>query len=246
MHGSSTYWDDIGALDDDLPAGWRRHARAAHLDLFERWVGAPTGTWLKTDLAEEGRSHRALLPLPPARWIAVDLSPAVAAVAAGRCAPAVADIRRLPVRDGAVDGILSTSTLDHFDVEDDIHVSLRELRRTLRPGGTLVLTLDNRANPLVALRNRLPGGVRRASGLAPFHVGPTLDLDGGVRALEQAGFAVLDTALLLHAPHVVGTRLARLGWWERRALPAFDRLGTTRAGRRSAHFVAFHASAGPA
>lgn len=75
------------------------------------------------------------------------------------------------------------------------------------------------------------------TGLAPFHVGPTLAERGLRDAVARAGFEVLAVEHVLHAPHVVGTRLARFRWWEERALPAFDRLGRTRIGRYSGHFV---------
>nr|MBA2279701.1 hypothetical protein [Acidimicrobiia bacterium] len=48
---------------------------------------------------------------------------------------------------------------------------------------------------------------------------------------------------LLHAPHVVGTRLARFGWWERRVLPRFAALARTRVAPVTGHFVAFLARA---
>ena len=50
-------------------------------------------------------------------------------------------------------------------------------------------------------------------------------------------------AHLLHAPHVVGTRLARFGWYERNVLPRFAALANTRAARFTGHFVAFLAVA---
>ena len=233
------YWDGLADQVDDLPDGWRRHARTAHLDLVARWVGDPGGRWLKTDLFEERSAVRALLPaLSTARWVGADVAPAT--VAASGVRPAVAaDVRRLPFPDASFDGVLSTSTLDHFDHRRSIERSLVELRRVLAPGGHLVLTLDNPDNPLVRLRNALPHAVARRTGLVPFAVGETLDLDHGVDALVRAGFEVVDTTTVLHAPHVVGTRLARFAWWERRALPAFDRLGATRASRFSGHFVAF-------
>jgi hypothetical protein len=106
-----------------------------------------------------------------------------------------------------------------------------------------VLTLDNRRNPLIRLRNALPRGVAARTGLVPFAVGHTLDERGGRAALERAGFAVERSAHLLHAPHVVGTRPARWGWYERRVLPRTAALGRTRLARWTAHFVAFLARA---
>lgn len=232
-------WDEVAGQADALPDGWRRHARQVHLDLLARWVGEPSGRWLKTDLFEERQPARALLGrLGSARWIGADV--ARATVLASGVRPAVtADVRSLPVADGAFDGVLSTSTLDHFDDPSSIAVALTELRRVLRPDGRLVLTLDNPQNPLVRLRNALPRGVARRTGLVPFAVGATLGLDDGTATLARCGFEVLDTATLLHAPHIVGTRLARHPAWERHALPRLDRAGETAIGRYTGHFVAF-------
>ncbi len=233
------YWDEVAEQSDALPDGWRRHARTAHLDLLATWVGEPTGRWLKTDLFEERQPNRALLgALPSAAWVGADLSRQT--VVGSGVRPAVAaDVRRLPFADGAFDGVLSTSTLDHFAEAASIDAALRELHRVLVPDGRLVVTLDNPDNPLVRARNALPDGLARRTGLGPFSGGATSGLDDGVAALGRSGFDVLDTAMLLHAPHVVGTRLARRRWWEERALPWFDRAGTTWAGRYTGHFVAF-------
>jgi SAM-dependent methyltransferase len=235
-----TYWDEVALGDDALPRGWRRRARTEHLELLRRWVGAPEGRWLKTDLFEERQEDRALLPhLGPATWFGTDLSPAVARHGGARSA--AADVRRLPFPDATFDGILSTSTLDHFDDVSEIDRSLVELRRVLRPGASLLLTLDNPRNPLIRLRNALPPGVARRTGLVPFSVGATLDATEGQGRLRAAGFEVVAVEHLLHAPHVVGTRLAAWGWYERRVLPRFARLARTRAAPWTGHFVAFHA-----
>jgi SAM-dependent methyltransferase len=238
-------WEQEGMYDDALPDGWRRHGRAAHLDLVHRWVGDLEGRWLKTDLQEERSPRRSLLDSLDGDWVGIDLSSQVARAAAGAgVVGAAADVRALPFATGSLDGVLSTSTLDHFHDPADIDRSLVELHRVLAPGGHLVLTLDNARHPLIRARNAMPPRWRRRTGLAPFHVGPTLSLEGGIRALERAGFDVVASDHLLHAPHVVGTRAARWRWWERTALPALDRLGSTRAARYTGHFVAFHARAG--
>ena len=227
---------------DTLPPGWRRHARRAHLALIGRWVGTPRGRWLKTDLFEEVSPVRALLPLP-GEWVGIDASLPVVQRVQLPIETLIADVRRLPFPDSSFDGVLSTSTLDHFDHEGDIHVALSELRRVLRPGGELILTLDNPDNPLVRIRNALPRRLQRASGLVNFYLGPTLSDQDGARALKRSGFHVLEVAYLLHAPHVIGTRMALFAWYERLALPFFDRLASTRLARRTGHFVAFHAIA---
>ncbi len=234
-------WDDVSALADDLPPAWRRHARDAHLNLVDGWVGAIRGRWLKTDLFEERAEDRGLLAHLGGEWVGIDVSPkVVAAVATQKEAQVgVADVRRLPFADESFDGILSTSTLDHFEDRSDIDRSLAELRRVIARDGRLVLTLDNPTNPLIRLRNALPERLRGATGLSPFFVGETLSAAAGISALERAGFDVLQVSHLLHAPHVIGTRLARFDWYAREVLPRFDRLGATRFARYSGHFVAF-------
>ena len=247
MAADRAYWDEVGEQHDALPAGWRRHAAAEHVALVRRWLGALEGRWLKTDLYEERSPDRALLPsLAGPWWVAGDLSPTVVAQGRGvAAAPVVLDVRALPFATGALDGVLSTSTLDHFTDPADLDRSLAELRRVLRDAGVLVLTLDNARNPLIRLRNALPRPVAVRTGLVPFAVGHTLDEAGGRAALERAGFTVERTAHLLHAPHVVGTRLARFGWYERRVLPRTPALGSTRVAPWTGHFVAFLAVATP-
>lgn len=46
------------------------------------------------------------------------------------------------------DLVVSTSTLDHFTCREDLVTSLEEISRVLRPGGLLILTLDNPLNLL--------------------------------------------------------------------------------------------------
>ena len=233
-------WDAVAAQTDRLPAGWRRRARREHLDLLARWLGPPRGRWLKTDLFEEGLPDRALLPsLASATWVGIDVS--IEAARRARIAVAravVADVRALPFREGSFDGALSTSTLDHFGDVADIGRSLRELAHAVAPDGRLVVTLDNGANPLVRARNALPRPVAARTGLVPFAVGATLDDDGATAAVTDAGFVVDACEHLLHAPHVLATRLARFGWWERWVLPRFARLGTTRLAPTTGHYVA--------
>ena len=110
-------------------------------------------------------------------------------------------------------------------------VARRAASGAASPGGRLLLTLDNPAEPAD------PGPQHAASRTSP--AGPvwcpspwddTLDEAGGRAALADAGFEVLATTHLLHAPHVVGTRLARFGWWERAGAAALRRPGAHRAG----------------
>jgi SAM-dependent methyltransferase len=226
---------------DTLPTGWREHARVMHLDLIARWIGAPSGLWLKTDLYEEIQDNRELIPrLPSATWVGMDVSPEVAGASNDPSfMRIVGDVRRLAFRGGAFDGVLSTSTLDHFDDESDLRKALAEIRRVIAPGGRLVLTLDNPGNPLIRLRNMLPASMAAGTGLVPYPVGITLNKARGKEALGRAGFVVDHVEYLLHVPHVVGTRLARYAWYRRHAMGKFEQLAKTPFARLTGHYVAF-------
>jgi SAM-dependent methyltransferase len=86
------------------------------------------------------------------RAIGLDLSRAALAIARERdpeVSLVVGDSRRMPVRSGVLDGVLSEGVVEHE--ENGPIASLRELRRVLRPGGTLVLDVpyDNWLRRLV-------------------------------------------------------------------------------------------------
>jgi ubiquinone/menaquinone biosynthesis C-methylase UbiE len=111
---------------------------------------------LKTDLFEEAFGDDALLPDllgTSETWLAMDLAEATVRKARRReRRPAAkflaADARRLPLQTASIDLVLSTSTLDHFDSRREFVAALAEIARVLRPGGRLVLTIDNPSNPL--------------------------------------------------------------------------------------------------
>ncbi|MEO8193996.1 MAG: class I SAM-dependent methyltransferase [Gemmatimonadales bacterium] len=131
------------------------------------------------------------------------------------------DVRRLPIGDETVDAIVSLSTLDHFESPDDVATSLGELFRVLRPGGILVLTLDNLANPVVALRNRLPFRLTHAIGLVPYPTGTTYGPRAAQERVGAAGFEIAECTTIMHAPRVL-------------AIPLMNALAALRSSRVSA------------
>lgn len=71
--------------------------------------------------------------------VALDIVPAVVARCAAVMDVALAgDIFRLPFRDAALDGVWNVGVMEHF-THDRIDLILREFRRVLRPGGTVIL-----------------------------------------------------------------------------------------------------------
>jgi SAM-dependent methyltransferase len=206
-------------LPNDLkPPNWyldpliAAQKREVHLEWIKRNIPPESriDTVLKTDLFEEAYGDDELLfslPFDARIKLGFDLSPDTVDRAARRergraCLLINADVRRLPLADQSVDVVLSNSTLDHFDTEREIEEALGELVRVLKPGGILLVTLDNPRNLLfVLLRGALPWmGLR-------FRLGKTLPLRKLLRILEREGLAIQSTAWLIHNPRFLSTLL---------------------------------------
>ena len=177
------------------------------------WPARRVERALKTDLFDEavGEGLYALLASRARCVIGIDIAEATLRAARTRLSgqPVLgADVRQLPFADGVFDVVVSNSTLDHFETEAELAASLGELRRVLRPGGELLLTLDNPLNPLVALRNALPFALLHGLGLTPYRVGVTCDPRRLRQLLEHAGFAAGEFAAVLHCPRVWAVKRA--------------------------------------
>lgn len=185
-------------------------------DVHREWIrrnvpaGMPIESVLKTDLFEEAYGQDELLfslPLEASIKIGLDLDTATVKRAADRernpgCRFINADVRRLPLADESIDVVLSNSTLDHFDTEFEIEQSLYELIRVLKPGGILLVTLDNPRNLLFSmLRAAAPW-----MGLA-FSLGKTLPLKNLTEILDRAGLELQSTGWLIHNPRFLSTLL---------------------------------------
>jgi SAM-dependent methyltransferase len=171
--------------------------------------GVTAVTILKTDLFEEanGRAEVLWRLSDSARLIGMDVSQNMVLRAKKRnhAANAVflaADVRQIGLASGSVDVIFSNSTLDHFASAEEFKDSLEELKRVLRPGGTIIITLDNIHNPLYHILKWL--GSR---GWAPFRMGYTTSLSGLVTELERLGIEVTATAYQIHNPRLISTAL---------------------------------------
>ena len=204
-HEWSTVWKP------DAANVWFRY----QADVYTDWVEspAPAARVLKTDAFDEACGFR---PLASARLVLMDVAPRILAEARRRLPGTpgcVTDVRQLAFRDAAFDLVFSPSTLDHFDDANDIGVALSELARVLRPGGTLLVTLDNPANPILRMRQAIRRRTAWVGRLAPYAAGRTLPLAALVAAAERAGLEVVARGWAVHTPRIAGLWL---GEWAAR------------------------------
>lgn len=255
---SREYWDLVA---DDWSTNrphalWRRHSDSVNSALLREWLPSPqVASLLKTDLFDEAVSE-GLYPLLveyAGQVVGIDVSQSIVD-AAKKQFPKLqshkADVRELPFPDASFDVVVSISTLDHFDSREDIQSALGELYRVLRPGGSLLLTLDNLSNPIVWLRSVIPSRLLLALGLVPYEVGTTCHPRQLKAYCGEAGFEVLQATAIMHCPRVMavaGARLLAKRGSERaqsrylRILGSFENLGGWPTRFISGHFTAVRA-----
>jgi SAM-dependent methyltransferase len=218
----NAYWDQVAGnvakryeFDELLAEQYRR----VHLNLISRWADVKgTQRILKTDLFAE-----ALQPSRAFLWemlksndsiVGIDISAEIASRAkdsAIKYAPGSSaeyvncDVRHLPFVSNSFDLIVSDSTLDHFRSENEIVIALSELSRVLKPGGILVITMDNKGNltePLFRLWLAL--------GLSYFFIGQTYSIKELKQALARVGLRVTDTTAIIHNPRFFTRKIIAL------------------------------------
>ncbi len=212
----ANYWNTVAKVwrEENPQTLWRAYSDETNNRLLSGWL--PEGQiecLLKTDLFDESVSD-GLYPLLASRAktvVGMDLSTLVIQAARSRYTSlraTGADVRCLPFADGVFDAVVSNSTLDHFESEDEIIISLRELRRVLKDDGQLLLTLDNRANPTIALRNAIPFRLLHRLGVLPYYVGATFRPGQLQRVLRQLNFEVAEVGSLIHFPRMIAISIA--------------------------------------
>ena len=206
---------------------WRVQSDMVNRSLLERWLPTGLESVLKTDLFDECVSDGLYptLSLHARRVAGIDVSPAVVDAASRRhhgLEGTVTDVRALPFEDEGFDAVVSNSTLDHLEGIEEVATALGEIHRVTRPGGRLVLTVDNPYHPLVAARNALPAGLTRAIRPTPYPSAWTCGPDTLGDLLRRAGFQVLETTAILHFPRVIVAVAGALdaGLAQRRRVPA--------------------------
>jgi SAM-dependent methyltransferase len=255
------YWDHVarkmanGQEFDELLA---EQYRSVHMNLLTRWADIKNNHLiLKTDLFAE-----ALCPSRAFLWdilkvdgnvVGIDISAEITSEAKIRASQRTqkfieclnCDIRQLPFSDNSFDLIISDSTLDHYSHQNEIAIALTELRRILKPGGTIIITMDNKDN-ITELLFRL----WIYFGLAPFFIGETYSMKQLKQAMTDIGFLLIDSTTIIHNPRLF-TKLvialvrkvapARADPYIRKGLRLLDSLENRRTKYLTAQFIAVKA-----
>ena len=121
----------------------------------------------------------------PELLVEADLSPAMAARAAGTCRLA-ADEEWLPFRDGSLDLVISALSLHWVN---DLPGALVQIRRALKPDGLLLAAMLG-GDTLFELREAFLQAEAAGEGGARPHVSPFPDVQTLGALLQRAGFAL--------------------------------------------------------
>ena len=217
LGSKAEHWDHVArewvqkGYSNELLA---EHKKKTYLNLIARWADAANAqNILKTDLFQEASGpDQFLFDLGQvnSNVIGIDISHEIVGRARSRASAygvdpskyLCCDVRNLPFRDNSISLIISDSTLDHFPSEADIVTALKELGRALRPGGVLILTMDNKSNPTyppyVVFR------IWMMLRLSPYFIGKTLSLKKLRHNLQEIGFDVAESTAIFHYPHPDG------------------------------------------
>jgi ubiquinone/menaquinone biosynthesis C-methylase UbiE len=155
MRGGGSYYDDEAPVYDATRGGAAR-AHAAAAAVAELVPAPDTAPGTALDVAGGTGSVSAELSLLGWSVLVLDRSAGMLGLAAGRLPgrAAVARAERLPVRDGAVDLVVTVWLLHLLPIEAADRV-VAEAARVLRPGGHFVTTVD---------KDLAHGRVRRTNG----------------------------------------------------------------------------------
>ncbi len=241
---------------------WRDYVKDVYQVLFDKWLsGFNKGITLKTDLYDESLTTYNLIHLLNDRCehiIGTDVSFHIAASAQKRLLTkhrnwrnaVVSDIRKTALKTDSLDQIISNSTLDHFLIKEDIIISLKELHRILKTGGTLIITLDNPTNPMVFLRNSASYRFLKFIKVIPFYMGATLSSKELIRIMKTIGFKIDNSSSIIHAPRILAmlagyvidkTGNDKLKLYFKRILKIFERLERSPIKYFTGYFIAVKA-----
>jgi SAM-dependent methyltransferase len=212
-------WDLIAnRMPDILPAPSTSYYRHCEIALIRRFWGSLRGKRvLKLDLWNEAVNTRILnwMQSEGAKTFGVDISFVTTRRArenaftnGGPLHLCQADIRNLPFESNSFDFVYTMGTIEHIDEYQD---ALREVHRTLKPGGKAIIGVPHKWN--IFLR---PLIVRTLDMFGKYPYSPEKSFSSMElrRAVETAGLTVQSRTGILTAPGII--RMADIFCYSRR------------------------------
>jgi len=206
---NAAYWNSV--CDNTKSSVLERNAavykRSEHIKLLKKWGGPLKGKKiLKTDLYEEafGCDHFLYWLLKQNTHVfGMDISYKIGYRAMLRAVKfnktfnncISSDVINCAYKDKSFDLIISNSTLDNL-IASDAPRAMKELHRILKPSGTLILTLDNRHNPLYVLGYY----IEKLLNTNKYYQSKCYSVKEALRLAEQNNFVVQDITAIVHIP----------------------------------------------
>lgn len=206
---NTDYWDSVaqGTHKPLFEKNIAAYYRNEHLKLIRKWSADIRGkNILKTDLYEEAFREGDFIFWfleQNANVYGMDISYNIANKAKAHSKDynvyfkncIVSDIRGCSFKDESFDLIISNSTIDNL-APCDVSKALLELRRILKPEGILILTIDNKNNPLYFLGYLAEKLLKTNKYYQSrcYSVGETVSL------AKKNNFIVLEISAIVHIP----------------------------------------------
>jgi len=231
---------------------WRKQLKNIFQELQTCWLpDGLKGTGLKTDLYDEATySDWVLGPFVPQNTpcIGIDLSFNTAQAAQRRMKTrnvtehrvVLNDVRCLSFHSQFFNYVLSHSSIDHFENKEDISLAIGEMYRVLKPGGLLMITLDNPHNPVVMIRNLIPLSMLQFLKIVPYQVGRTIPSEELRGILKEEGFKISKDSFIDHGPRFLTIKLCK--WFEKNNSALDQYMKVLRFFEKMAHWPTSHLS----
>jgi len=174
--------------------------------IMEEWTSNISAkSILKTDLREESSGLDTILfelNEQPREVCGIDASYSIVMRADKNCRSRgldqkyiTSDVRELAFQSESFDIILSTSTLDHFENEEQLLLAFLELKRTLKPDGKMILSFNNKWNISFYLMSKLEKMLGRKKYPVRFYTFTHLN-----DLCQCAGLEILNKDFSVHLP----------------------------------------------
>jgi SAM-dependent methyltransferase len=200
-----TFWNKIAYIKSHnyINNAFYKYKKGEHIAIINYWGNELLkGRILKTDLFEEAVGVDYFLPslnIKNKNIFGIDISPYIVKLAKIRFGQinknnikySACDVRNICFKKDCFDLIISNSTLDHFK---DLDSAFHEFYRIIKPGGILILTLNNKFN--LSMHSLLI--IRKIFNIKDQLSGYEFTVRYLEKKLEKIGFKVEDSTTILH------------------------------------------------